>query len=168
MKTLRDVVIFLVDDDKLFLKSLEYHLQHRLKYTIKIRSFPTGEECLNNLHQNPTIVVLDYLLNANYPDAMNGVQVLQKIKETNPEIEVIMLSGHEKVEVALETMKYGAYDYVLKNETVLLKIQSVIRNAIDSIAVKRQVKTYKLLMQIIGGIALVILLIVLVKRMFLH
>ncbi len=166
METIKDLSIFLVDDDTLFLKSLEYQLQHRLKYNIKIKSFQTGEECLHNLHQKPNIVVLDYLLNSHDPDAMNGLQVLQKIKREAPETEVIMLSGHEKVDVAFETMKSGGFSYVIKNNTTPIEIHEIIKNAIHSIKTTRRHTAAILIAKLFIACFALILLILFIKRVF--
>jgi two-component system OmpR family response regulator len=53
------------------------------------------------------------------------VDVLKKIKELSPTTEVIMLSGQDKIEVAVDSMKYGAYDYVIKGETAFTRIENV-------------------------------------------
>ncbi|MFN8142804.1 MAG: response regulator [Bacteroidia bacterium] len=76
----------------------------------------------------PIPVVLDYHLDSSDPTAMNGLQVLKKIKEQFPEVPVIFLSGQEKAEIAANTMKYGAYDCVVKNESAFhrLEIRQVI------------------------------------------
>lgn len=168
METIKNLSIFLVDDDKLFLKSLEYQLQHRLKYNVKINSFLTGEDCLKNLHQKPNIVVLDYLLNSNYPDALNGLQVLKKIRQEAPETKVIMLSGHEKPDVALETMKSGGYDYVLKNDNTPIEIHTVIKNAVYSIKMMRQHNASIIFAKLMLVCTALCMLLLLFKRVFLR
>jgi two-component system OmpR family response regulator len=168
MKTTTDLSVFLVDDDKMFLRSLEHYLQHQLKPAIKIRSFLSGEECLESLYQSPSVIVLDYFLNKDHLGAMNGSQILRKIKQSHPEIPVIVMSGQEEVDVAIETLKSGAFDYVSKKQDVLLKMKSVIRRAIDSIAETRQIKTARIVINIIALIALVILAAIVVDRIFLR
>ncbi|MBA3705930.1 MAG: response regulator [Bacteroidetes bacterium] len=144
--------IFLVDDDTIFLKSMEHHLQHKLKNNIKIATFPNGEECVKNLDQNPDVVILDFFLNDQYPSAMNGVSVLKKIKQVKPEVIAIMVSGQDKMQVAVETMKYGAFDYVIKNENAFLRVQNAVKNAIHNIMITRELKNYKRWMRVILGI----------------
>jgi DNA-binding NtrC family response regulator len=133
----------------MFLKTMEHHLQQKLKHNVKISSYNTGEECLKHIDEKPGIVVLDYILNGNYPYAMNGISVLQKIKEHSPDTEVIMLSAQDKMEVAVDTMKNGAYDYVVKNHNTLFKTQHVIRNAISNMALKKENRIYKFLVKTI-------------------
>jgi len=158
--------VFLVDDDSMFLRSMEHHLQHKLKHTIKITSFPNGEECINNLHQKPDVVVLDYILNGQYPTAMNGVSVLRKIKQLAPDVLVIMVSGQDKLQVAIDTMKYGAFDYVIKNENVFLKVQNAIKNGMYNISLARELKNYKFWMRVVLGIVGVAVLAAIVIQLF--
>ncbi len=61
---------------------------------------------------------------------MDGVEVLQKVQETKPEIPFIMISGHGELETAVETMRLGAYDYISKPPD-LNRLLNAIRNALD-------------------------------------
>jgi DNA-binding NtrC family response regulator len=113
-----------VDDDALFLKSLEIDfLQHG---DFAIETFATGERCLKNLSHNPDVIILDYLLDGIDKSAMNGIKVLDKIKAYNPEIPVVILSQQDKIEVAVNCMHHKAFDYVVKSETAFLRLQKII------------------------------------------
>jgi DNA-binding NtrC family response regulator len=118
------IKIFLVDDDAVFLKSLEIDfLQHG---DFAIETFATGERCLKNLSHNPDVIILDYLLDGIDKSAMNGIKVLDKIKAYNPEIPVVILSQQDKIEVAVNCMHHKAFDYVVKSETAILRLQKII------------------------------------------
>jgi two-component system OmpR family response regulator len=160
------ISIFLVDDDSMFLKSLEHLLLHKLKYQITIKPFNSGEEFLLHLNEKPDIVVLDYLLNDQKPGAMNGIDVLTQVMNQHPGTTVIMLSGFEKLEVAVESIKHGAYDYVIKNENALLKIQNLIRNAVTSIILRRQVKGYNFWVKVIIAVIFIMLLTAIAIELF--
>jgi two-component system OmpR family response regulator len=144
-----EIRIFVVEDDLLFQKSLEHHLLHALNSNVKITCFDTGEECLNHISQKPQIVILDYMLDSKVPDAINGAEVLCRIKEKLPETQVIMLSAHDRIQVAVETIKYGAYDYIIKNESAFLKTQSIVKNVINSLALGRKVKKHNFWMKFV-------------------
>src|SRR5690606_3831835 len=105
---------------------LKDYLSERFIHEIKI--FDNGEEALRHIHLNPEIVVLDYHLSAHKPDAKNGVEILKEIKELAPDAQVIMLSGQGKIEVAVDSIKYGAYDYVVKGETAFSRTENIINN----------------------------------------
>ena len=118
--------IFLVDDDVVFLKLLEIEFKGNTDF--QIHTFPTGEECVKNLHLHPSIIILDYHLDGIQEDAMNGLQTLDRIKDFNTEIAVIILSSQDKIEVAVNCMHHHAFDYVVKSETAFLRLQKIITN----------------------------------------
>jgi len=118
------ILLFLVDDDALFLKSLEIEFAENTETVIK--TFPTGELCLENISQNPDVIILDYHLNSIDKDAINGVETLDKIKTANQTISVIMLSSQDKIEVAINCMKHQAFDYIVKSETAFIRLQKAI------------------------------------------
>lgn len=118
------VKIFLVDDDALFLKSLEIEFLDNADFTVE--TYPTGELCIANLSHNPDIIILDYQLDGIVKNAMNGLETLDKIKAFNPEIPVIMLSSQDKIEVAINCMHHKAFDYVVKSETAFVRLKKII------------------------------------------
>lgn len=116
--------IFLVDDDVVFLKSLEIEfLQHG---NFEIETYISGEVCLENISHDPDIIILDYLLDGTNKNAMNGIKTLDRIRAWNPEIPVIILSAQDKIEVAVNCMHHKAFDYVVKSETAFLRLQKII------------------------------------------
>jgi DNA-binding NtrC family response regulator len=123
------IKLFLVDDDALFLKLLEIEfLQHA---DFDIETYATGELCLANLSHNPDIIILDYFLDGIEKNAMNGIDVLDKILAVNPSIPVIMLSCQDKIDVAINCMHHKAVDYVVKSETAFLRLKKIITSLID-------------------------------------
>lgn len=141
--------VFLVDDDKMFLTSLKNNLQKKFGSLLKISEYTTGEQCLEDIEINknkdegPDIVILDYYLeDENHPDALSGVKVLQELKSLSNNTTVIILSGEDKLEVAVDCVKHGAYDYVVKSESALVRIQQVLKNTIENIKVARKNNSY--------------------------
>ncbi|MFV8376168.1 response regulator [Flavobacterium sp. LB1P62] len=118
------IKIFLVDDDALFLKSLEIEFMENGDF--EIETYPTGELCIENLSHNPDVVILDYQLDGIVENAMNGLETLDKIKEFNSQIPVVMLSSQDKIEVAVNCMHHKAFDYVVKSETAFVRLQKII------------------------------------------
>ena len=116
--------MYLVDDDALFLKSLEIDFFQFTDYNIK--TFATGELCLEYLSDRPDMIILDYELDGINRQAMNGIQTLDKIKSFNPEIPVVVLSSQDKIEVAIDCMHHKAFDYVVKSETAFMRLQKKI------------------------------------------
>ena len=118
------ILLFLVDDDALFLKSLEIEFIDNTESIIK--TFPTGELCLENISQNPDVIILDYYLNSIDRNAINGLETLDRIKATSQSIPVVMLSSQDKIEVAVNCMKHQAFDYIVKSETAFIRLQKTI------------------------------------------
>ena len=118
------IKLFLVDDDAVFLKSLEIEFLSHTDFTVE--TFATGELCLASLSQEPDVIILDYHLNGIDKDAINGIETLDRIKEFNPDIPVVMLSSQDKIDVAVSCMHHKAFDYVVKSETAFLRLQKNI------------------------------------------
>jgi two-component system OmpR family response regulator len=120
------IKLFLVDDDAIFLKSLEIKFLQEGDFNIE--TFATGELCIKHLANKPDVVILDYYLDGIDTKAMNGLLTLDKIKEFNADIPVIMLSSQDKIEVAINCMHHKAFDYVVKSETAFVRLQKTISN----------------------------------------
>jgi len=130
MNNEKKITLFLVDDDAVFLKTLEIEfLQHA---AFMIKTFATGELCIENLPQNPDVIILDYHLDGIDKNAMNGIDTLDKIKLVNPEIPVVMLSSQDKIDVAINCMHHKALDYVVKSETAFFRLQNIITSIINN------------------------------------
>jgi DNA-binding NtrC family response regulator len=112
--------IFIVEDDTFYANLLKNEI---VKHTLgEVESFSTGESFMNNLFKMPDIVLLDHNLGS-----MEGVDILKKIKSINPNIQVILLSAQDKMWIAITSLKYGAYDYVEKNDFALDRIKVLIK-----------------------------------------
>ena len=123
MKT-EKIKLCLVDDDAVFLKSLEIEFLQHADFTIE--TYATGELCMKNLSHNPDVIILDYHLDGIDKTAMNGIETLDKIKDFNPDIPVVMLSSQDKIDVAINCMHHRAFDYVVKSETAFVRLQKII------------------------------------------
>jgi len=134
-------VIFIVDDDPVLAEMLKDHLSKMTSY--KIHIFETGEDCLKHMDQKPGIVFLDFYLNSVNKDAMDGLDVLQEIKKIDSEVDVVMLSGQDKIEVAVKTMQYGAFDYIVKGESSFYRAEKAVFNIYRFKKLQGNADTYK-------------------------
>ena len=111
--------VLLVDDEIEFVETLLKRLKKR---GLDVTTAGNGEEALSRLELNPAdVVVLDVKM-----PGMDGIDVLREIKSRCPLVEVIMLTGHANVEVAIQGMELGAFDYLMKPmdiDELLYKIQ---------------------------------------------
>src|ERR1035437_1084659 len=147
MSTKNQIDIFLVEDDKIFLLALKADIEATFKdEVLKIHSFATGEACMQKFTQvMPKVVILDYYLDGKYPDAANGIKVLDWIKKENFETSVIMLTSNDHIDIALEAFHHGASDYVVKTATKFKKINYSLSNIFQIIEAKREARRYKVL-----------------------
>ncbi|MDP3283617.1 MAG: response regulator [Desulfobacterales bacterium] len=126
--------VLLVDDEREFLETL---LKRLLKRRVKVTGVDSGEEALKILKETPPdVVVLDVRM-----QGMDGLQTLREIKKIRPLVEVIMLTGHANLEVAVEGMEAGAFDYLMKPTDVdelLYKLEDAFkRKKIQEQKIKR-------------------------------
>ena len=110
---------FIVDDDP-FWTALLTQMLTDLGYS-NILTFPNGEACLKNLHLNPSLVFVDYQM-----EDMDGLELLQKIKDYYPGIGVVFCTAHEDLSVAVDAMKYGSFDYLLKSNAYKKELSAIL------------------------------------------
>ena len=115
--------VLLVDDEVEFIETLLKRLKKR---KLDVYGVYSGEEALEFLKSHPVdIVVLDMKM-----PGMNGLETLRQIKRESPLVEVIMLTGHANMEVAIEGMELGAFDYLMKPmdiDELLYKLQDAFK-----------------------------------------
>jgi DNA-binding NtrC family response regulator len=109
MQKTKNPLIYIVQDSVIYKDLLVGYLQQK-KYT-NIKTFKTGEDCLKAIHNKPDIIVLDYSF-----EGITGMELMKRVQLDHPEIDFIFLSGQNDVEVAVNIMKMGAADYIVKNE----------------------------------------------------
>ena len=139
MKTPNEIKLFLVDDDKVLLKSLEIDF---LQHSFMVETFSSGEACIESITSLPDIIILDYHLNGIHKNAMNGVETLDKIKAFDKDIPVIILSSQDKIEVAIDCMHHKAFDYVVKSETAFVRLQKIITTIMNYKKMEKQLSWY--------------------------
>lgn len=121
MKSQLNKRIFIVDDDP-FWTTLLSQLLAELGYT-NVICLKSGKECIDNLHLNPNVIFLDYQMGD-----MNGIEVLQKVKNYFPGIGVVFCTAQEDLSIAIDAMKYGSFDYLLKSNASKKEIVTIMDN----------------------------------------
>ncbi len=130
------IKIFIVDDDQ-FLGNLIKKAIEKID-NVDVTHFMSPGECLNNLHLNPDIISIDYLM----PE-MNGLELMEKIKNYNDSIQCVIVSGQEKLDVVVETYKMGAEDYIIKNENAIINLENSVKNLCKNVNLKKENETLK-------------------------
>jgi CheY-like chemotaxis protein len=121
-------LIFIVDDDQ-FINTLV--VRRFESEGFRVEAFTYGEECIKALNRNPDVIILDYYFISNDQKVMNGMEVLDKIKEIKPETPVIMLSGQEKGEIVLELARKGIDDYIIKDNNLIDNLRIAINELFE-------------------------------------
>jgi len=120
----REKLIFIVEDNAVYAKSLELYLQTRFE-GIKLRVFPVGEVCLDELHLNPFLIIMDYELNSRFFDAQNGLSMIEEIRKNDPHRQIVVLSSQEDPAVLDAVKKMGCI-YFKKDQDAFRKIENHI------------------------------------------
>lgn len=120
MQTPTAFKIFLVDDDLFSLHLYEQNLKTLGQEDVHLMS--TATECLERLVEKPQIIFLDHHL-----EDLNGFEVLKKIKRFDPNMYVVMVSGQKDMQIALDSLRFGAFDYLIKGEGELEKMGQMIK-----------------------------------------
>ncbi len=151
MKVNRLLKIFILEDDRWYGAMLEHHLSLNPDY--QVSKFENEKDFFKAMGDPPDVVTLDYSLTE-----MDGSQVLKKIKEISPQTDVIIISGQEDIATAVNLLKTGAFDYIVKDEdtndrlwNVLLHLQEIknLRKEVESLKIELK-KKYDFSKTIIG------------------
>ncbi len=113
--------IFIVEDNPLYSAVLEQNL-NTCGYS-DIKKFEDGEMCLEEIHNKPDVVLLDYNLGEG---KFNGIEIFKEIKKKNKEAKVVLLSGQEDVKIAVESLRLGAFDYIIKGKFAMDNLMNTL------------------------------------------
>ncbi|MFB0924391.1 MAG: response regulator, partial [Vicingaceae bacterium] len=128
--------IFIAEDDIWYSEILRYHLELNPEYEVK--TFDSGKKLIKALHEKPDVITLDYSL----PDT-NGKELLSFLKKESPNSQVIIVSGQDDISTAVELLKDGAYDYLVKNEDTKDRIWKTILNIREKTNLKNELDQLK-------------------------
>jgi len=124
--------ILVIDDEPILRESLEVALKASHYEVVTAR---TGEEGLERFQkENPDLVLLDHWL-----PGMNGDEVLGRIKGDDPEIPIIIMTAQGSIELAVNSMKMGAFDFLIKPFD-LEQVEALIKKGLDRVRLKKEVE----------------------------
>lgn len=124
--------IFVVEDSIPYAKVLVHHLG--LNPDNEVEHFSDAMSFLNQLHRIPDCVLLDYSL----PD-LSGIQVLKRIRSQIPDLPVLIVSGQEDVGTAVDLLKEGAYDYIVKDANAKERIWNALNNIRENARLRKEI-----------------------------
>ncbi len=128
--------IFIVEDDPWYGELLKYHLSLNPDYDVHL--YTTGQSCIDHLRMGPQVISADF----NLPD-MQGTELLKKIKAWNSDIPVIMISAQEDITVALNLLKEGANEYMVKDDNTKELLWNSIQRIKENSSLKKEVEELK-------------------------
>jgi len=128
--------VFVVEDNEWYNHLLVHNLSLNPDY--QVSSFQNGKDCLASLGEGPDVITLDYRL----PD-MSGIEILKRIKKENPEIQVIMISEQADIEVVVELLKEGAYDYIVKTNDIRERLLNTVQHIRNNLGLKKEITQLK-------------------------
>jgi len=120
--------IFFVDDDKMILNLLEYTFQSRHEY--EVITFQKGEDCLENLDQKPSLIVLDHILASPEEELLSGLETLIEIRKKDAEVPVVILTGQGDDSLLSEFMENGADRYLTKDDFFIDSLMETIQQVL--------------------------------------
>ena len=130
------VKIFVVEDSEWYNRLLVHTLSLNPDYEVK--SFQNGKDFLNALGESPDIVTLDFKL----PD-LTGLEILRRVREEHPDIQVILISEQGDIETVVSLLKMGAYDYITKSEDIKERLMITVQNIRNGIGLKREISALR-------------------------
>ena len=128
-------LVFIVDDEQAISKLLSYWVKDKWKYEVEV--FSNGEDLLRKIASKPDLILLDIML-----PGMDGLEILKRIKKIDNNLPVIILSAQGSVEVAVDSLKFGAFDYFPKPIDIP-KLEPAIKNAIKSYDLTKELENLK-------------------------
>lgn len=120
-------IIFIVEDNLVYAKTLESSIRSKFPEIKEIRIFPVGETCLMELNRNPDLIIMDYFLDTKYYDAETGLQIIEKIRAQKPEMNIVILSSQNEINVVIEATKTYHCTYIKKDDMAFERLEEVIR-----------------------------------------
>ena len=136
MGKIKPLKIFVVEDDEWYCNFLEYNL--KLNEENHVRKFQNAKDFLRALPEGPDVVTLDYSL----PD-MDGDEVLKRIKEHSSDTFVLAISGQDDVSTAVDLLRLGAYDYIVKDDDTRDRLLNIVNRIRDNIELREEVSTLR-------------------------
>ncbi|MCD6018506.1 MAG: regulator [Bacteroidetes bacterium] len=124
--------VFVLEDDEWYNKLLAHTISLNPDYQVK--SFFSAKDLFKSIHEKPEVVTLDYRL----PDT-TGEEVLEKIKQLSPDTEVIVISEQDNIATALNLLKSGAYDYLVKEKNIKDRLLAIINNVQKNIKLQSRI-----------------------------
>lgn len=124
----RTGIVFIVEDNPMYAKTLESSIKASFPEMNQVKTFPVGETCLMELRRNPDVIIIDYFLDSKYEDAETGLEIIRQIRAEKPDVNIIVLSSQNDIDVVVEAVDKYNCSYVKKDEDAFAKVELLIAN----------------------------------------
>jgi DNA-binding NtrC family response regulator len=128
---IKPLKIFIAEDDVWYGELLQHHLSANPDN--EVHRYTSGKTLIKDLHLQPDVITLDYTL----PDMM-GDELLKRIKSEIPACHVIVISGQENISTAVDILKSGAYDYIVKNDETKERLWNSVNNIRKNVVLQNE------------------------------
>ncbi|HEY4286944.1 MAG TPA: response regulator [Puia sp.] len=119
MELSQQPVIFVVEDNVIYQSLIARELE---SLSSNLHFYTTGESCISELDKHPTVIVLDY----NLDGQMNGLDTLQRVRDFDPSIYVILFSSQKGLNTKEVFLQYGSFDFLEKNSLSLRTLRHMV------------------------------------------
>jgi len=117
--------IFVVDDDMFYLELLKNEIKQI--HNTEVKGFSSAEHCLEEIDENPDLVILDYNLNGENPENMSGHDALTILQANNPKQKIVFISSEQNWEVLESYDKYRFVNYMVKSDFLHQQLKTTIQ-----------------------------------------
>ena len=119
MELMHQPVIFVVEDNIIYQGLIAKELE---TLSSNIHFYTNGESCISELHKHPVVIVLDY----NLDGQMNGLDTLQRVRDYDPNVYVILFSSQKGLNTKEVFLQYGPFDFLEKNSLSLRTLRQMV------------------------------------------
>ncbi len=156
-------LVFIIDDDPFMRTVLKEFISSKYPDAL-IDLFETGEKALMNLHKKPDVILLDYNLDSKEGSALNGLEILKRIKQLLHAVPVIFISASDDPQISADIIKYGAFDYIVKGDQAFPRLEVMINNATGHLSLRKEMATQKVFNRILFLLFVVILILFIISQ----
>ena len=117
--------LFIIEDDPMFAEMLKDHLSAQ-RPNWELHHFATGEEAVKNAHMEPAVAIIDYHLDLNNSGGMSGIDTMMELHKFSKNTHCVFLSGQKSYGLALQTISFGASNYVMKDDAAFAEITRIL------------------------------------------
>jgi|GEM_PF-1024127 len=136
------MLVFVVDDDVFYLKTVVMGLDKHYHSSVVFKYFFNSHDLLAELKKSehmPDLILLDY----NLDDNISGIDLLKEVKSINSTLDVVMVSSQQNLQTVFSTLQNGARSYIQKGDKVLVEIKKTIDDKLISIKQEAQNRKIK-------------------------